>query len=285
VTSTAFARVVGEVGHWLRARVGSIGNLVTDEVAATVWTTAEDVMIRELDGQLSAQGAAGLSAEAIRLRPGRQVDEAIRGQFDVDAIALDDVLARLGLGGGSPPPGVGRVARNAGWWWALRGALVLSDRPAELHRDEHGRAHRADGPAVRYPDGFAVHAWHGLRVPARVIAGDLTGRYWLAEPSAKVRGVIAERIGYPRLLAEVPAIRVHTSERGTLWRVDDPDRDHDISMSFVASEDVWLLELADGDACAPRSVRRVPPDTAGVTAAIAWTERHPDDYRPPTPSY
>jgi hypothetical protein len=192
----------------------------------------------------------------------------------------------LGLGGGRSPAGFGRVARSAGWWWAFRGALVLSERPTELHRDEHGQAHCEDGPAVRYRDGFAVYAWHGVRVPPRVIAGDLTGTYWRDEPSAKVRGIIAERMGYPRLLAEVPARRVHAHERGTLWRIHEPGSDdYSLSMSFVVPEDIVLLELPDADASGPGSLRRVPPDTANVPAALAWMRLHQEDYWPPTPSY
>ena len=61
------------------------------------------------------------------------------------------------------------AARSCGWWWPLRGAVVITDRPAEIHRDSAGRLHRTDGAALLYRDGWGVYAWHGIRVPAWVI--------------------------------------------------------------------------------------------------------------------
>lgn len=92
--------------------------------------------------------------------------------------------------------------------------------PTTLVRDEHGRAHNPDGPAVGYPDGFAVYAWHGVRVPRRVIAGELTGADWLNEERSQVRQAIAERDqfllrrGRPRLGAH-RGTRLRSTSR---WR-------------------------------------------------------------------
>jgi hypothetical protein len=277
-TSVAYNRIVNDVYFRLRHQVGSIGALVADEVSGHVWSTAENVMVRELDDQLRHHGAGDLCAEVTGVRAHTTVDDAVKGQFEADDLALDDLCGRLGFGG--PPAGLPRMARTCGWWWAFRAAVVLSEPPSELHRDEHGRAHRADGPAIRYPDGFAVYAWHGVRVHPRVIAGDVTGAYWRAEPSAKVRCVIAERMGYARLLAEVPARVAHRDDGGTLWRIEEPGSDdYSLSMSFVVPEDIWLLEEPGTEP------RRVPPDTPSVPAAIAWVRGHDSDYAAPTPSY
>jgi hypothetical protein len=278
--SAAYNRIVNDVCLWLRHRVGSIGALVADEVSGRVWSTAENVMVRELDDQLRRQGAGDLCDEVTGIRAHTTVDDAVQGQFEADDLALDDLCGRLSLGDGEPPAGLPRLARTCGWWWAFRGAVVLSEPPSEIHRDEHGRAHRADGPAIVYPDGFAVHAWHGVRVHPRVVAGDLTGAYWRVEPSAKVRCVIAERMGYARLLAEVPARAVHRDDAGTLWRIEEPGSDdYGLGMSFVAPEDIWLLERPGTEP------GRVPPDTPDVPAAVAWAREHGGDYAPPTPSY
>jgi hypothetical protein len=276
--SVAYNRIVDDVCFWLRHRVGSIGALVADEVSGHAWSSAENVTVSELDTQLRRQGAGDLCDEVTGVRAHSTVRDAVKGQFEADDLALDDLCGRLGRG--VPPAGLPRLARTCGWWWAFRGAVVLSEPPSEIHRDEHGRAHRADGPAIGYPDGFAVHAWHGVRVHPRVIAGDLTGAYWRGEPSAKVRRVIAERMGYARLLAEAPARVVHRDDGGTLWRIEEPGSDdYSLSMSFVAPEDIWLLERPG------TGPRRVPPDTPSVPAAIAWVLDHDGDYAPPTPSY
>jgi hypothetical protein len=51
-----------------------------------------------------------------------------------------------------------RVARGSGWWWPHRTLAILTERPTALHRDAHGRLHSRNGPALAYPDGFAIWA-------------------------------------------------------------------------------------------------------------------------------
>jgi hypothetical protein len=273
-------RVWREVLWQLRYEVGSLNELVADEVHDRVWSTPQNIVEHELWTQLSEQSSLDLAGEAIRPQIFMTVREAFGGHFDAHEVAPDDALAQLGLDGGVPPTGLFRVTRSGGWWWPMREAVVLCERPVELHRDEYGRASRVDGAAIVYPDGFAVHAWHGDRVPARVSAGDVTGVYWLAESSARVRAAITARLGYRRLLAEVPAIDWHRTEDATLWLIREPGSDdYGISQSFVAPEDIWLVELADG------TLRRVPPAVQTAPDALAWAAGHPDDHRPPRPSY
>ncbi|MFI6604642.1 DUF6745 domain-containing protein [Nonomuraea sp. NPDC050536] len=135
-------------------------------------------------------------------------DGAILGQHDVERLAMQEAFRGLGLIDAPPADGLARVARSAGWWWALRGAAVLTERPVELHLDADGRPHSAHGAAVVYPDGFGVHVWKGARVPERVITGQVTGAQWLAEPRGQVRLIIAERMGYQWVLDQVPKIRM-----------------------------------------------------------------------------
>ena len=47
--------------------------------------------------------------------------------------------------------------------------IVASERPLVLRVDDQGRAHDDDGPAIAYPDGFTVHAWHGVALPSWII--------------------------------------------------------------------------------------------------------------------
>jgi hypothetical protein len=64
-----------------------------------------------------------------------------------------------------------RVARSAGRWWPMDDVVILTERPTELHRDDQARPHCAHGPAIRYPDGWSVYAWHGVWVPPDLIEG------------------------------------------------------------------------------------------------------------------
>lgn len=51
----------------------------------------------------------------------------------------------------------------------MRRAVVLSERPLRLERNEEGMLHREDGAAAVYRDGWSLQAWHGVGVARWVI--------------------------------------------------------------------------------------------------------------------
>jgi len=72
--------------------------------------------------------------------------------------------------------------------------VAISDRPIELHRDNQGRSHRDDGPAIVYADGWTLNVWHGISVPDDFFTWD-TARA-LAEKNSEIRRCAIERIGW-----------------------------------------------------------------------------------------
>jgi hypothetical protein len=112
------------------------------------------------------------------------------GQHDVDWVAHVP----------EPSPWV-TLARSCGWWWPRENLCVVSERPTVLRTEpipgENGerRLHAPDGPAVQYPDGWAVHAWHGTRVPSWVI-DEPTVDHIAEESNVEVRRCAIERIGW-----------------------------------------------------------------------------------------
>ncbi|NRQ38505.1 hypothetical protein HII36_42765 [Nonomuraea sp. NN258] len=104
-----------------------------------------------------------------------------------------DEVRRLGLWADA--------ARACGWWWPRQDVCVVAERPVELRTeaadDDVGvRLHCPDGPAVRYADGWDVHAWHGTRVPAWVITGPDDVSRIERETNVEVRRCAIERIGW-----------------------------------------------------------------------------------------
>ncbi|GAA4224080.1 hypothetical protein GCM10023075_18860 [Streptosporangium album] len=92
------------------------------------------------------------------------------------------------------------VARSCGWWWPREGVCVISERPVTVHTEVWGddgeaRLHCADGPAVRYADGWDVYAWHGTQVPSWVIKDPSVGRI-AQEANVEVRRCAIEHIGW-----------------------------------------------------------------------------------------
>ncbi|MFW6691636.1 DUF6745 domain-containing protein [Streptomyces sp. MAR4 CNX-425] len=159
------------------------------------------------------------------------------------------------------------VARAAGWWWPYEHVAVVCERPAELHRDEAGRLDRGDGPALAYPDGFALHAWRGMPVPAEFLRelSDLTPERIRAEENAELRRVMLEFYGFERYLDESGAEPVHRDGTGVLWRLDVGADDEPVAMVQVVNS------TPEPDGTSRTYWLRVPPRTRTAREGVAWT--------------
>jgi hypothetical protein len=96
---------------------------------------------------------------------------------------------------------VSRIARCAGPWWPFEETVVVCERPRSILLDDQRRLHNGTGPAVTYPDGWTVYAWHGVRVPPDLIEEpSWTTERILREPNAEVRRAAIERIGWEEFI-------------------------------------------------------------------------------------
>ncbi|MGW0122772.1 DUF6745 domain-containing protein [Streptomyces sp. NPDC003327] len=207
------------------------------------------------DGTVAGAGEGPADGTAVRM----VLLDAVLGQHDAAWLAAFD-------GRGDRLAGLAAVAEHAGWWWPYENVAVVCERPAELHRDEAGRLDRGDGPALAFPDGFALHAWRGMPVSADFLArlADLTPERIRDEENAELRRVMLEYYGYDRYLAASAARPVHRDETGVLWRIDLDD-----------DEDVAMVEVVNSTPEPDGSHRtywlRVPPATRTAREGVAWT--------------
>ncbi|MFE3446732.1 DUF6745 domain-containing protein [Nocardia sp. NPDC059180] len=98
------------------------------------------------------------------------------------------------------------VAATCGPWWPDENLCVVSERPERLATEEAGdlgrpRLHCADGPAVRYADGWELYFWHGTQVPRWVIT-DPTAEAIDRETNIEIRRCAIERLGWPAYVEE-----------------------------------------------------------------------------------
>jgi hypothetical protein len=200
-----------------------------------------------------------------------------RGQHDADWLAraaglraiVPGVLDHRGL------DALMLVARSAGWWWPFEHLAILTERPTAVRQDAQGRLHHADGPAIAYPDGFAIWAWHGVSVPRQVIERpeQLTVQQIRDEPRVAVRQVMLERYGSERYLRNAAAERVSHDDVGTLWSAP------------LGAEGLVVVEVRNStpepDGRYTTYWLRVPPEVRTAHEAVAWTfGLSADDYHP-----
>ncbi|MEU6925015.1 MULTISPECIES: DUF6745 domain-containing protein [unclassified Streptomyces] len=259
------------------------GRSVRDEIRTRPWAQERRRMYDELgpagwSALWSATGAQlweTTAALAERIRAGVVADLSERPEdaSDVRLVLLDAVLGQHDAawlaafdGRGDRLDGLAEVARHAGWWWPYERAVVISERPEALHRDEAGRLDRGDGPALAYRDGFALHAWRGMPVPAAFLEelNSLTPKRIREEENAELRRVMLEFYGYDRYLTESGAEPVHRDETGVLWRI-----------ALDGDEDVVMVEVVNSTPEPDGTHRvywlRVPPGTRTAKDGVAWT--------------
>jgi hypothetical protein len=142
----------------------------------------------------------------------------------------------------------------------------VSERPSLLNRDEQGRLHCVDGPAVAYPDGWCIYAVHGVRIPFWIIEHpeQITVAKIQAEENAEIRRVMVERYGQAKYLLDAGAKEVHRDDFGTLYRVEIAYDEPLVMVKVVNSTPEPDGEFKD-------YFLRVPPFCATAHEAVAWT--------------
>ncbi|MEU0376264.1 DUF6745 domain-containing protein [Streptomyces cyaneofuscatus] len=264
-------------------KLADAGRSVREEVRTRPWAEERRRMYDELgpagwSALWSATGAQlweTTAALAERIRSGVVADLAGKPEDEgaVRLVLLDAVLGQHDAawlaafdGRGDRLTGLAEVARNAGWWWPYERAVVISERPEALHRDEAGRLDHGAGPALAYRDGFALYAWRGMPVPADFLAelASLTPQRIREEENAELRRVMLEFYGYDRYLTESGAKPVHRDETGILWRI-----------ALEGDEDVVMVEVVNSTPEPDGTHRtywlRVPPATRTAKDGVAWT--------------
>ncbi|MFE7313309.1 DUF6745 domain-containing protein [Streptomyces sp. NPDC057555] len=220
-----------------------------------LWDTTRTLTERMARGVVEELAGAAEGPAAVRLA----LLDAVHGQHDAPW------LAAFGTADGRLA-GLAAVARSAGWWWPYEKVAIVAERPAELHRDEAGRLDRADGPALAFTDGFALHAWRGMPVPAAFLdeLAGLTPERIRTEENAELRRVMLEFYGYDRYLAESGARPLHRDETGVLWRIDLADDEPVVMVEVINS-------TPEPDGTRRTYWLRVPPRTRTAREGVAWT--------------
>jgi hypothetical protein len=197
------------------------------------------------------------------------------GQHDAHWLAFYDALGQVGVDV-SPLDGLTEIAAACGWWWPFKDLCILTERHSRLELDPRGRLHAPAGPAVVYPDGWSVYAWHGVGVAAATILHPemITIAQIKREANTHVRRVLIERYGFGRYIVDTGALPIHADQTGTLYRCD-----------LDGDEPLVVVSVLNGtrqpDASRRQFVLRVPPHVTKAREAVAWTfDQAVDDYRP-----
>jgi hypothetical protein len=168
----------------------------------------------------------------------------------------------------------------SGYWLGSEAAVIVR-RPRLLTRDAEGRLHSEQGKCIAYRDGWGFYAWHGVRVPEKVILApeQLTRDDFLDASNVEVRRVILERMQERMqermgdvFVRELGGVLLDVGERGTLYEVALPHDDPERVARYVQVEDASTHR---------QYCLRVPPTVQTADEAVAWTfQLTGGEYRP-----
>jgi hypothetical protein len=98
-----------------------------------------------------------------------------------------------------------RLGRTEAW---------LVRKPVHVARDQQGYLHAEDGMCLRYRDGWGFYAWHGCRVPEKVLLHPerVTPEDWLPQNDLQVRQAIQERLGHRKFAEMMGGLRVEKGQ-------------------------------------------------------------------------
>ncbi|WP_424530280.1 DUF6745 domain-containing protein [Sphaerisporangium viridialbum] len=257
-------RLRADVEQRLLARLGAgLWDRLRGQLRSLLW----DQLWNRLRGQLRGQ-VLGRLRDRISSEPCFYVWGALGVWGDAYWIALYTCALRVALlDADERLDALAEVTRLVGWWFPLDGTAVLCERPLLVRRDRDHRLHCATGPALAWPDGDALYAWHGTRVPAWVVTAP-TADAVHAEDDPEVRRCAIESLGWDRYVADAGLALVAEAEEPR-----DPGRVlalYEVPERILGEPARVLLHTAAPDGSRRASALVVPAEVATPYDAAGW---------------
>jgi hypothetical protein len=198
VGDSVWASVGDSVGDSVWASVwASVGASVGDSVRASVWASVGDSVGDSVWASVRASVWASV---------GDSVGDSAFGQHEAGWLSFYRFFRVVcGLRVETDKlKGINTVAENAGWWLPHANICWISERHNILSRNDGGRLHKDEAPALQYPDGFSIYALNGVRMKAEYVlppAEKLDPALVLKETNVDVRRELLRKIGIERYMA------------------------------------------------------------------------------------
>ena len=245
-----------KVSVWNSVR-DSVGASVRDIVGASVGDSVRDSVWN------SVWASVGASVRD-------SVRDSVYGQQEASWLAFYEYFKEIcGLDSQTQKlSGIWQISKNAGWWLPHENLCWISERPNILHRDTQGRLHKDGDFALRYPDGWGIYAWHGVRLPRQY--GSIRSERWqsewlLKETNAELRRTLIQGIGYSRLCKELQAESLDSWREYELLKLGKTIDVEPVVMIKMTCPSTGLIHA-----------HRVPQEIKTAREAISWVNQEID---------
>ena len=184
------------------------------------------------------------------------------------------------------------ISANIYEWAKLEDRAIVCRKPLYIKRDEQGRLHSTNTPAVEWVNGDKHYFVKGIEVPDLWIEDKVTLEDIKTASNAELRRIAMELYGYKEYVIDIGAKKVSSDEWGELYRVEI-EEDEPITMVSVLNstcepyeqmgleqrEEFKATEIAQRGAWFKRYLLRVPPETKTPLEGLAWSHNlTPEEY-------
>lgn len=197
---------------------GELWDKLMDQCWGTLWNGIAEKLRNRLWGEIGVKLRTAIwddigvhLRDELRGQRGEKLASCLWGQYESPWVAFYSWMPRMGIQYTAWQQerfaAWAALARSCGLWWPSQYVCVVADRPAVLHVDAQRRLHAEEGPAMRFSDGYALWAWHGVRVSQQTIEQpiSLDVATIQAEPNTERRRIMIERWGWEQYLEQTGA--------------------------------------------------------------------------------
>jgi hypothetical protein len=168
------------------------------------------------------------------------------------------------------------LANSAGWALPHQNICWVSERHNIVNLDERGRIHCANGPAIAYPDGWAIYGWHGTRITEQIALRPetLTAEQVDKEENAEVKRVMIERFGGAKDARDGFAKYMLDSGAKILHQRGDYQLVEKVAPHLTSGRMVAVKMICPSTGAI--YLLRVPPELRTVEASMNWIKQDSD---------
>jgi hypothetical protein len=184
------------------------------------------------------------------------------------------------------------IEANLYEWAKLEDRAVVCRKPKYIKRDEQGRLHSINSPAVEWINGDKHYFAKGIEIPESWIENKVTLEDIKNANNAELRRIAMELYGYKEYVIDVGAKKISSDEWGELYKVEIEEDEPIVMVSVMNStcepykamgleqrQEFRLTELINREAWFKRYLLRVPPTVQTPLEGLAWSHNlSPEEY-------
>ena len=150
---------------------------VSDQVHAQVYDQVSDQVSAQVHDQVYAQ-VRDQVRDQVHAQVYAQVSAQVHDQvqyfcfstygniWDFGWLSFYDFFARIGIKHKVKAFAAFRTLMQSGLYDMIQldGACIVSEMPTEIHRDNRGRLHNVEGPAIKFGDGYEMYSLFRRRI-------------------------------------------------------------------------------------------------------------------------